>query len=593
MKIGILSVNTHTKGLNFACPVHTYAFQQFLALHGIDSVVIDYKASYYDNFNPVHPCEYYEEKYKGLLEKTAETPEEQDQLDRKRGRIRRLYEGYTALYRERETRYQKFEDFIHKYYTITDVCYDPDLLEILDPGCDCYVCATDVVWKKEALGFDRGYFLGSRCMENKWKLAYSASRGVPKPYTEEEKQLFFHYLSDIDRISVREASLKEYIEENSDLTAELVIDPVLFHGKEFYSRISVKPDEEHYILLYYAEERSRNTLLQAVKCARRTGLKIIELTNLPISGGLLGKYEDVKSSFRYDVGPDEWIGLIQHADYVFTNSFHTCCFCIIFGKKFFAGSRHGDKLTSFLTSLNLQDRILPEKGEKQGAPVPEATEKESPSKDESGFSRLRRAAAGFLGFRAKQEPVPEPAPAPKQAPDFDAPVDFSEVERLLAPRRAKSIDFLLTSIRDMEGRRRPVRDYDSWKQALTYRILYNSRLRNQEFEWDYPEGEGTVVRTKNGSFEFTPAQDAAVNNGASRLRKNGFRLPGRSFLGWNLRLRIDTRWFWYLEDGSLRPLEDSGGREGPAVRLFAEEEAVPYIPVNHIAVMVAEAVWRG
>ena len=55
MKIGIISINMHTKGLNFACPVHTYAFQQFLLANGIESTVIDYKANYYGNFEPRYP----------------------------------------------------------------------------------------------------------------------------------------------------------------------------------------------------------------------------------------------------------------------------------------------------------------------------------------------------------------------------------------------------------------------------------------------------------------------------------------------------------------------------------------------------------
>ena len=46
MKIGIISINAHTKVLNFASPLHSYAFQQFLKMHGYDSVIIDYKPNY-------------------------------------------------------------------------------------------------------------------------------------------------------------------------------------------------------------------------------------------------------------------------------------------------------------------------------------------------------------------------------------------------------------------------------------------------------------------------------------------------------------------------------------------------------------------
>lgn len=49
MKIGIISINMYSKYLNFACPLHTFAFQQFLLKHGFDSTVINYKPIYFFN----------------------------------------------------------------------------------------------------------------------------------------------------------------------------------------------------------------------------------------------------------------------------------------------------------------------------------------------------------------------------------------------------------------------------------------------------------------------------------------------------------------------------------------------------------------
>ena len=55
MRIGIISINAHTKVLNLASPLHSYAFQQFLEQNGIDSYIIDYKPNYYATFNPKYP----------------------------------------------------------------------------------------------------------------------------------------------------------------------------------------------------------------------------------------------------------------------------------------------------------------------------------------------------------------------------------------------------------------------------------------------------------------------------------------------------------------------------------------------------------
>ena len=59
MKIGIISINMYSKYLNFACPLHTFAFQQFLLQHGFDSTVINYQPIYFNNFDMKHPYDYY------------------------------------------------------------------------------------------------------------------------------------------------------------------------------------------------------------------------------------------------------------------------------------------------------------------------------------------------------------------------------------------------------------------------------------------------------------------------------------------------------------------------------------------------------
>jgi len=54
MNIGIISINAHTKVLNFASPLHSYAFQKFLEMHGYeDTVIIDYKPVYYGKLSKI------------------------------------------------------------------------------------------------------------------------------------------------------------------------------------------------------------------------------------------------------------------------------------------------------------------------------------------------------------------------------------------------------------------------------------------------------------------------------------------------------------------------------------------------------------
>lgn len=338
MKIGIISINAHTKVLNFASPLHSYAFQAFLESNGIESTIIDYKPVYYGKFDVRHPLFYY-------IEHPNSDPAMQT----------RLLKKWKNLFYEREYRYDRFEEFIEKYYKKTDICYNAKMMETEDPGFDCYICVTDVIWKYNPKnGFDRGYLLACKQMEGKKKIAYAASRGA-KGYTTEQNKVFFDYISDIDYISVREKSLKEHIEKDSNLPVTHVLDPVFLQEKDFYYNLAIRPEKKGYVLLYIVMEKAKDLVETAVRFAELHNLDIIELSeNLEDQNIPNGTHHKV----IYDLGVEEWLGYMQNAEYIFTNSFHACCFSIIFGKQFFAGDRSGDKIDSVLEMFNLSNRRI-------------------------------------------------------------------------------------------------------------------------------------------------------------------------------------------------------------------------------------------
>lgn len=337
MKIGIISINSHTKVLNFASPLHTMAFQQFLNEYGYkDNIIIDYKPCYYKEFDARHPYNHYklhphknEKKQKNILKKWKE------------------------LYVEREHRFDKFQAFIDKWYKQTDICYTPKKLDEVDPCCDIYMCVTDVIWKYNPNnGFDKGFFLAGKYMQGKGKIAYSASRGA-KGYTEEQSAYFRELVSSFDYISVREKSLCDYINTEISQHASLVLDPVFLQERKFYDDLAVEPKERGYVLIYIVMEKTKELVVEAVEFAESRGLKVIELS------------EDMENRFIpkgtthdviYDIGIEEWLGYMKNADYIFTNSFHCCAFSIIFNKQFYAGPRAGDKVDWVLELFELTGR---------------------------------------------------------------------------------------------------------------------------------------------------------------------------------------------------------------------------------------------
>ncbi len=406
MKIGIISINIHTKVLNPASPLHSVCFQQFLKSHGIDSTIIDYKPVYYGKADPRHPL-YYQQKHPEPLKKVQKY-----KLDK-----------WERLFTEREKRYDRFEEFIDKYYKKTEKVYTAGKLDKEDPGFDLYICVTDVIWKYNFVkGFDRGFFLACKQMEGKKKIAYSASRGATK-YSPEQREQFFEYIRDMDYISVREESLYRYIKDNSNLEVSLVLDPVFLMEAPFYHEMAIRPKEEKYVLIYLAMEPADSLVRMAVAYAKKHDMKVIELSEFPEHEKLA---RGVDYQLVYDIGVEEWIGYIQDSQMLFTNSFHACCLSVIMHKQFIAGDRQGDKIDNILNTFDLSYRRV---------------KNYNPNK----CDQLK-------------------------------PIDYEVVEGILEKKRKESQDFILHAIEDLQTREHRPHELEFAASIHEDKLTWNEKL---------------------------------------------------------------------------------------------------------------------
>ena len=336
MKIGLISINAHTKVLNFASPLHTYAFQQFLAQNGLESEIIDYKPCYYGKFDVKHPYDFW------LAHPMKNSQKQEETLEK-----------WKLLYDDRAVRFDKFEDFIQTYYKKTNECYTQEDLDKTDLGYDIYMCVTDVIWKYNPKnGYDRGFFLACKSMENKGKIAYSTSKGV-KEYTEEQGAYFKQLIDSFHYISCREKSLYNYINSKTKKKASLVLDPVFLQKRSFYENLAQRPKESGYVLIYAVMEVADQLVEEAMAFAKKRNLKVIDVSD---DKTILYHSPNGERITKYDIGVEEWLGYMQKADYIFTNSFHCCCFSIIFNKQFYVGKRGGDKVDWLLELFDLKQR---------------------------------------------------------------------------------------------------------------------------------------------------------------------------------------------------------------------------------------------
>lgn len=549
MRIGLIGINIYAKFLNFACDLHVLAFQEFLKSEGHRVAILDYKPVHFGNFDMRHPQEYTNRMYQRALEIKATTPEEEKKRRIQIQKWKTLSEGYESVRTEREIRYDKFQKFASKHLQLTEQKYDSDLLEVLDPGLDCYICVTDVIWQSvEQHKFDRGFLLGSRAFEGKPKIAYAASRGASKDYSEVERDQFLKYLADIDDVSVREEDFKQYIGSMTDKKVATTLDPVMLHNQDFWNRYTSRPAEKKYVLLYYVMEKSTDTIQKAVEYAKANDLILVELSDRPLKNGKVTDSE-VKHIARYDVGMDEWLGYIKYADTVFTNSFHGCCFSVIFEKNFYAGPRNGSKVKNFLETFGLNSRRF----DKQTA-----------------------------------------------LEEFSQNTNYSGVRRRWAAERERSEAFIRSALTKAQERvnRTLLIDhsrFDEERRGLEYRVLYHSGKAVQGVSIT-PEAanQGFIAdRVPSGALEGAFDGEIFRNNGTQIMRDNPFKLPTNSLVGWNLRFKVDNRWFWMMEDGTINATGRISPHSGVAKFLVRAGECIPYLPVNNIAIVVLEAQWQG
>lgn len=338
MKVGLISINSHTKVLNFASPLHTYAFQQFLFANGIDNVIIDYEPCYRGRLDIRHPYDFW-------VAHPLKNKKKQEENET----------TWKLLYDERERRFDKFQKFIDENYVQTPECYTQEKLDVSDVGCDIYMCVTDIIWKYNPKnGFDRGFFLACGSMEGKGKIAYAASRGA-KEYTPEQAAQVEGFLKSFNYIACREKSLADFVNQETSSSSSIVVDPVFLQPAEFYEKICVEPQEEGYILIYAVMEKADKLVEAAMKLAQEKHLAVVDISD---DRTILYHSKQGERTTRYDIGVEEWLGYMKNASYIFTNSFHCCCFSIIFNKEFYVGKRDGDKINYLLRIFGLQSRRI-------------------------------------------------------------------------------------------------------------------------------------------------------------------------------------------------------------------------------------------
>ena len=278
-------VTFHT-AFNHGAVLQTLALQEFIKEQGYSVGVYDYRPPYTNPFTGT----------KGKVFKV----------------LRKIHE---KEYIEKENRFHEF--------------VDNNLNLNLEMDSRIYLSGSDQVWNPTG-SMNPIYFLrfvGDKSV----RASYAASMGTSK-VPEIKEELFKRYIDRFDRVSVREPDVKECVSKFYSGDISVNVDPTLLMKADFWRQymreVPGLPDD--FILAYILHlPKNANELLKWLQ--KETGAKVVLIDGQGAMTHL------VRNDLAlHNVGPREFIWLVNEAKAVVTSSFHGTAFSVIFHKEFYS-----------------------------------------------------------------------------------------------------------------------------------------------------------------------------------------------------------------------------------------------------------------
>lgn len=207
----------------------------------------------------------------------------------------------------------KWMNLTRPYETADEVSTEP---------FDAVLIGADVVWNYviKKYGQDPLYF--GTGLNTKKLISFAPSFG---PCTLEDSPPAYvsQGLANFDSVSVRDENSKAIVQSLTGSEPPIICDPA-FHLDQ--NQLPLECNEKEPFLLVYmlAQYVSPETISQIRRFAKERGLKIIATLY----------HQKWVDKNRTGEGPMDWLGLIHHADFVVTNTFHGLVFCSKMEKKF-------------------------------------------------------------------------------------------------------------------------------------------------------------------------------------------------------------------------------------------------------------------
>lgn len=211
-------------------------------------------------------------------------------------------------------------------YNLTDLSYSSSD-EMMDLKFDALVVGSDQVWSPQISGsIDKVFLLQFGNARN--RISFASSFGSYK-LSKEDEIIFSEALNQFSSISVREKFAASQLKRIGIENATVVCDPTLTLSTVEWKRLMKDYKKSGYILTYFVSG-SFSEFSKEVEDIRKERNLNSSIFNVQSSNF---HWKSVDKTL-VGITPEEFLGVINNADLVITDSFHGTVFSLLFHKQF-------------------------------------------------------------------------------------------------------------------------------------------------------------------------------------------------------------------------------------------------------------------
>lgn len=224
-----------------------------------------------------------------------------------------------------------------------------------------FIAGSDQIWPGQKK-MDDVKFL--RFASGEKRIAYAPSFGTDN-VADFNRSSFKKEISKFSRLSAREARGCEIIKELTGIEVPKIADPTFLRTRDEWSdfakasQIYEQYKSKKYILFHFLDKPNEVVIQCLEYFLKETNYEIV---------GFAYPHEELDTVLRYrniDGSPVDYVALIEHAEYVLTDSFHTTVFSLFFSRKFFTFKRQyrhkfsqHSRITTLLNSFGYEERLI-------------------------------------------------------------------------------------------------------------------------------------------------------------------------------------------------------------------------------------------